>query len=214
MDALLVDLYDTIVWTEWPLVLERLSGRLGIEGRALLRGFEATRTERGTGRFGSVQGDLRAVVTACGGTPDEALLAELAAESVTFLQRNIRLYDDVLPVLRRARAAGTRVAVVSNCDHATRPVIDGLGLGQEVDALVLSFEVRSVKPEARIFGVALERLGAAAGKSVFVDDQARYLDGAAALGIRTFRMARERHYGERSEPGPHPVISSLTALFE
>jgi HAD superfamily hydrolase (TIGR01509 family) len=212
VDALLVDLYDTIAWTEWRVLYERLALRLGVDPGALLRAFALTSANRSTGKYGSVGGDLAAVAAVCGIVAHEAVLAEVAADTVRYLQDSVRLYDDVLPVLRSLRSSGTRLAVVSNCDHATRPVIEALGLEHEVDSVVLSFEVASVKPDAPIFLEALRRLRVPPNRSVFVDDQPRYLDGAAALAIHTMRIARSVSYGEPSEPSAHPVIPDLTPL--
>jgi putative hydrolase of the HAD superfamily len=209
--ALFLDLYDTIVWTDWLAMSRLLESRLGVDGATLMRAFDTTRAHRGIGRYGDVAGDLGAIATACGvaGGP---VLAALAADTVTLMQRSVRLYDDVLPVVQELQTDGIRVAVISNCDHATRPVVDGLGLGAHFDAVVLSCEVASLKPEPAIFVEALRRLEATATDSVFVDDQAAYLDGAAALGMRTFRMARP---GSGDAPGSdaHPIITDLSQLL-
>jgi HAD superfamily hydrolase (TIGR01509 family) len=212
MRALLVDLYDTIVRADWSELATLLSARLGLEPGALRRAFDVTRPDRGAGRFGGVTGNLAALAGACGVNAEAPLLAELADEAVAFLRRNTHLYDDVLPALRRLRAGGTAVALVSNCDHATRPLLETLELEREMDALVLSFEVGSVKPEARIFREALDQLGATPDEATFVDDQPDYLDGAARLGLRTFRMVRGATDPFLHAPGAHPVITSLDAL--
>jgi len=212
VDALLVDLYDTIVWGDWPRLSGHLAGRLGVDIVTLRVGLEATHAGRSTGRYGSVAGDLAAVAEACGMVTREPFLSELVTDVVGFLQQNVHLYDDVLPVLRRLRSSGTRVALVSNCDHATRPVVDALGLEREVDSVLLSCEVGSAKPDAGIFLEALRRLQVAADASAFVDDQPVYLDGAAALGIRTFRIVRDPARRGASKDDTHPVIADLTQL--
>jgi hypothetical protein len=74
MKTLLVDLYDTIAWVEWPTLSERLAARLGVGAERLRRAFDLTRSDRGTGRFGSVAGDLAAVAAACGIIADDAFL--------------------------------------------------------------------------------------------------------------------------------------------
>jgi HAD superfamily hydrolase (TIGR01509 family) len=211
VNALLVDLYDTIVRADWSDLGAHLARRLGTDPAAVQRAFDSTRPQRAVGRFGSVAGNLAALAAACGVTPAEALLHDLAAEAVATLRQSARLYDDVLPVLRRLRAGGTAVALVSNCDHATRPLVDALGLEREVDAVILSFEVGSMKPEARIFREALDHLHATTDETVFVDDQPAYLDGAARLGIRTVLMVRDPA-GPPPAAGPHPVITSLEEL--
>ena len=51
---------------------------------------------------------------------------------------------------------------------------------------------------------------------MFVDDQARYLDGAAALGIGTFIVLRhDAAPGEGvSRPGGHAVLRDLRSLLD
>ena len=49
---------------------------------------------------------------------------------------------------RRCASAGVRVAAVSNVGFDLRPVLDGLGLLEHLDAVVLSYEVGAVKPDA------------------------------------------------------------------
>ena len=50
---------------------------------------------------------------------------------------------------------------------------------------------------------------------MFVDDQARYLDGAAALGIGTFIVLRRAAPGEGvSRPGGHAVLRDLRSLLD
>ncbi len=89
-------------------------------------------------------------------------------------------------------------------------MLANLDLEREVDATVLSCEVHSLKPDAAIFEQALKRLGATAAEAVFVDDQARYLDGARALGIGTVQIVRAPSHGEPSEGDTHRVVTSLT----
>src|SRR5207342_2751758 len=84
-----------------------------------------------------------------------------------------------------------RTAIVSNCDHATRPIVDDLGLEHEADAIVLSFEVGIAKPDPGIYRAALAALDARPEEAVFVDDQAWYCEGAEAVGIRSFLIVRE-----------------------
>ena len=220
MKALLVDLYDTLVWTDWRALGQLLAARLGVDGATLLRAFETTSVGRGSGHYGSVRGDLAAIVAAAGGqglapTPgsaDEAFLAALETELLGFLKNATHLYEDVRPVLRAVRASGTRVAIVSNCDHATRPLLESLGLAGDVDATVLSFEVASLKPHAAIFEHALARLGVGAEDAVFIDDQPRFLDGARALGMRTLQITRTPGFAPPAAAEPHPLIADLTQL--
>ncbi len=215
MEAALIDLFDTLVWSEWRDLRSGLAEALGVPERVLIRAYEATYGPRQTGAFGSAEGDVAALVRACGLEPEPAFVRRITELIAAHLDGRVHLYDDALPTLRELRARGVRTAVVSNCDHFAGPLVDELGLREEVDALVLSFEVGSHKPEPGIYLAALAAVGVAPERAVFVDDQPPYLDGAAALGIRTLfiRRGREPWEGHR-DPGLHPEISSLAELLE
>jgi putative hydrolase of the HAD superfamily len=215
--AVLIDLYDTLVWSDWPVMRAELEERLGIGEAELIRSFVRTRPARSVGAFGSAEGDLRAVLEDAGLDPDPEVVRELSRERVErFLVTGVHLWEDSIPTIRALRDRGVRVAVVSNCDHATRPVVERLGLVEETDAIVLSFEVRVAKPDPGIYLAALDRLGAAAGESVFVDDQAEYCDGATALGIDALLLLRDGATPAEgvSVSGGHRVIRDLRALLE
>lgn len=210
--AVLLDLYDTLAWTEWPAMRGYVERRVGVSEARLLDAYVRTRPERSLGRFGGLEGDLRAVLQAAGVDPDPGTIRDLVERTETFLAEGVHLWDDALPVLRGLRERGVRTAIVSNCDHGTRGVVERLGLEEETDAVLLSFEVGTAKPDAGIYRAALEALGAAAHESLFVDDQVPYCDGAAALGLRTALLARDPEADLGS--GAHRVIRSLGELLD
>ena len=190
--AVLLDLYDTLAWTEWPTMRAELEDRFGVSEGELLRAFTTTRQARSTGAYGSAEGDLAAVLEAAGVPADPELVHELNETRMkAFAENGVHLWEDSIPTLRALRARGLRTAIVSNCDHSTRPIVDELGLEREADAVVLSFEVGVAKPDAGIYRAALDALGARPEEAVFVDDQAWYCEGAEAIGIRSFMIERE-----------------------
>lgn len=125
---------------------------------------------------------LRTVERCPGVDPDlaEALYAVMPDQWTAF--------EDTAPVLAALREAGVRTAIVSNVGFDLRPVIARNGI--VVDALVMSYEVGSVKPDRGIFAHALESLGATAQEALMVGDSWRDDAGAAALGIRTLLLPR------------------------
>lgn len=190
--AVLIDLYDTLAWTDWPTMRAELEERFGISELELLRAFTTTREARSIGAYGSAEGDLKAVLEAAGVRAGADLVHELnEARARALAENGVHLWNDSIRTLRELRGRGIRTAVVSNCDHATRPIVDDLGLGREVDAIVLSFEVGVAKPDAGIYRAALDALGARPEEAVFVDDQAAYCEGAEALGIRSLLIVRD-----------------------
>jgi putative hydrolase of the HAD superfamily len=212
VDAVLLDLYDTLVRTHWGQLSERITAELDIDKADLFRAYELTRAARGVGIYGSVRGDMTAIVEAVGVDPDAELIERLLAMEREFSETGVELWEDSLPVVRELRARGAKTALISNCSHSTRPIVDRLEIDAEFDAILLSFEVGMHKPDPAIYREALRRLGdVSPDRAVFVDDQPAYCDGAAALGIETFLI--DRSGDGTPDLNGHRVIRDLRALL-
>lgn len=79
-------------------------------------------------------------------------------------------YPDTAPALAALRAAGVKVAVVSNIGFDLRPLFDAWGLTGLVDAFVLSYEVGRCKPDPGIFLRACGMLGVDPEQALMVGD--------------------------------------------
>ena len=214
-DAVLLDLYDTIVWSEWFRLRDAIAARIGddMEADRLQKAFEQTRPARGVGAFGSVEGDMAAVLEAAGVPPDATLVDELVELERVHLANGVHLYDDVFPSLASLRDRGVKTALVSNCSHSTRPVVERLGLDAVFDRVVLSFEVRAMKPDPAIYRATLEQLGSVAPeRAVFVDDQPTYCDGATAIGLDARLILRKNEDVPPDRHG-HQVVTDLRWLL-
>ncbi|MGW1795067.1 HAD family hydrolase [Streptomyces sp. NPDC001984] len=93
-------------------------------------------------------------------------------------------YPDTAKVLRTLRERGIGVGVVSNIGWDLRPVFREHGLDGCVDTYVLSYEHGIQKPDARLFSVACEALGADPRDVLMVGDSRPADGGAAALGCQ------------------------------
>jgi len=96
-----------------------------------------------------------------------------------------RRYDDAVPALRRARAAGLLTAVLTNGDaEQQRGKVERTGLAGEVDVLVASSELSAGKPDPRAYAEALARVGVGAHEAVMVGDSlVDDVRGALAAGL-------------------------------
>ena len=113
-------------------------------------------------------------------------------------------YDDTVPMLRALREHGVRVCLLSNAGLPIRTVLDHDGLTPWIDGVVLSYEVGCVKPDPRIFEVAVATLRLPAADCLMVGDSANDDGGATRLGIRTLILPRTR--------GRVHGLSAVTAL--
>ena len=212
--AVLFDLYDTLAWSDWPSHASFIAEQLGVDVSDVVAAYDRLRERRDGGYFTDPVSVLLEVMEFCGVEADSADAEHLARMEADLLAGHVTLYEDSIPALRELRRHGVLTAVVSNCSPSTRPVVERLGLEDETDAVVLSYEVGMSKPQPGIFAATLERLGTTADVAVFVDDRSDYLDGAANLGMGTFRIERSHAFGEEVAGGPHPVVGDLRELLE
>jgi HAD superfamily hydrolase (TIGR01509 family) len=213
-DAVLLDLYDTVVWSEWFRLRDAIVARIGddMEADRLQKAFEQTRPARGVGEFGSVEGDMSAVLQAAGVPYDATLVDELIELERVHLANGVHLYDDALPVLASLRERGVKTALVSNCSHSTQPVVERLELESAFDRVILSFEVGAMKPDPAIYRATVEQLGIPAERAVFVDDQPQYCDGATAIGLDACLILRANE-DVPADQHRHEVVTDLRWLL-
>ncbi len=86
--------------------------------------------------------------------------------------------------LERLRAAGVRLAVVSNSDGRAATALAAGGLLDAFEFVIDSGEVGVEKPDPRIFQIALDRLGLSAADALYVGDLYEVdVVGARAAGL-------------------------------
>lgn len=83
------------------------------------------------------------------------------------------------------RAAGTRVAILSNAGFDYGSVLRYSPAGRLAEQVFVSAELGLVKPDPEIYRVVARELGIEPAEMVFIDNKAANTDAAAALGIAT-----------------------------
>ncbi len=81
-----------------------------------------------------------------------------------------------------------KIGLISNAWSDLRDFIVRQGFDDAFDAMVISAEVGVVKPEARIYRVALEKLGVAPEEAVFLDDFFENVEGAQQVGMHAIHF--------------------------
>ncbi|MGZ6255426.1 MAG: HAD family hydrolase [Candidatus Limnocylindria bacterium] len=140
---------------------------------------------------------------------DTILAAQYAPESW-------ELYPDVLPTIRELRELGMRLGIVSDWGSNLLHIVDGLGLGEELDFVIASGAAGVSKPDPAIFRLAASRAGVPMGESLMVGDSYRAdVEGARLAGMDGI-LIRRPEWRERGEvvPAEARVIASLAELPE
>lgn len=103
----------------------------------------------------------------------------------------VRPDGSVLGALDRLRAAGVRVALVSDAGFDDVECWPASRLAERMDAVVFSYEIGIRKPDRRIYEHALAAVGVEASDAIFVGDGGSDEHrGARALGMGTVLVTR------------------------
>ena len=156
---------------------------------------------------------LRALLEAGG------MEAEIARSMIAPLRRAhdvFNLWRRVPPgtaeALRRARATGMRVAVVSNSEGKLPELFERVGLGPHIELVVDSHHEGVRKPDPELFRRALARLGVDAAQSVYLGDIPGVdVVGARAAGIDAVLVDPLGFYGGYEGA---PVVASVAEYVE
>ena len=176
--AVFFDLGGVVIRTEYQAPREHLAERLNTTYEDLNRiVFESDTSRRASIGELTTEAHWEAVTRKVGRPASEAgiIRQEFFAGDIV----DIELLDFIRS-LRPRRKTG----VISNAWPDLRQYLTEKKAVDAFDALVISAEVGIMKPEPKIYQMALEKLGVTAPEAAFVDDTPVNVDAARALGMQ------------------------------
>jgi putative hydrolase of the HAD superfamily len=118
-----------------------------------------------------------------------------AAAAVAEWQRHRGYVDqEVLAFVRDVRGAGKPVGLATNATDLLRGDLAALGLADEFDAVLSSWELKIHKPAPEFFAAACEALGEDPQWVLFVDDDDRAIRAARAAKMLAYRWTWQREF--------------------
>jgi putative hydrolase of the HAD superfamily len=221
LDETLLDgsrLQETVVKT-----CGQLAKATGIDAKSLLeaniRAFQSYWPEVEEGwTLGTLSGRevseevWRRTLLACG--RDDEPSVQLATETHSQLRRNsLRLFDDVEELFKSIKSR-IRLAIITNgASDTQRGSLRLLGIENLFDAIVISGEFGSAKPDTSIFNSATEKLGVKKENACHVGDSLKTdVVGAIGAGITAVWLNRTGIQKKEGDPIPDHEIRSLREL--
>lgn len=179
--------------------VSELAKDAGLGTQEFLRWFWHHRLAYDRGDFTN-EGYWRAIGNATGKTYTAEQVASFVDQDCRFW---LKLDEPMLEWNRTLRKQGYRTAVLSNMPEPLGVYLyQHTRLFEEFDAVTLSYEVRSAKPEAKIYRSCLASLEVRAGDALFLDDKEPNVHAAQATGLhsvvyssRAKFAGREKIYG-------------------
>jgi putative hydrolase of the HAD superfamily len=186
-EAVIFDLYETLITHFNPHRTPRpsVARRLGIDDDVFLQVWRRVYDDRNSGTIPDYRSALRQVVQSLGRSPDEALLQRLDEDHTAGHRRLfLRIEDEIVQMLATLQGASMTLGLISNTTPEEVMGWEDCELMPYFGQVVFSYQVGLVKPDARIYRLACERLGVSPSRALFVGDGGdNELAGAAEAGL-------------------------------
>jgi epoxide hydrolase-like predicted phosphatase len=133
-------------------------------------------------------------------TPDELWrhvleALKLAAGDRSWLEKAFfggdRMDEGLVDYVRSLRPR-YKTGLISNAWNDLRALLRRWNIADAFDAVLVSGEVHTMKPDPHIYLLALERLGVQASEAVFIDDNPKNVEGARAVGMAGIRFIHRK----------------------
>ncbi len=186
--AVIFDLFGTLAQNVTPAerdeAARRIAAALPVPQDDFLRLWQETSSMRDRGHFDSFEANLQYIFAALCVNVDD-IHVEAASRIRHGLMRKMLLpVQGAVETLSRVTAGGFIVGVVSNCSAPIPDLWRETPFAAFVNQAVFSSAERVVKPDPRIYRVALTRLGVKANESLYIGDGDNdELVGAAQVGM-------------------------------
>ncbi len=175
--AAFFDLGGVIVRTEYQTPRQRLAERLGMEYEELEKlVFASSSSQQASLGQISAEQHWESVAKRLG-----RLASEAPRMREEFFAGDI-VDRDLLDFIRALRPR-IYTGIISNAWPDLREYIVKQKFDDAFDHLVISAEVGVMKPEARIYQIALEQAGVSPSEAVFVDDMPVNIEACQAVGM-------------------------------
>lgn len=187
-DAAVFDLFGTLV--DNPLNEERMQAHremanvLSIPVETVQQEWWKTMRERDAGIYGGVREDIKHICNQIGLqlTPEQVEAG--VKVRLGFYRQLFNPRPGAVEMLTRLKEIGLKLALVSDCGYEVSVLWEETFLASLIDVPVLSCREKVVKPNPRIYQIALERLGVEPSRCLYVGDGgSRELTGALKLGM-------------------------------
>lgn len=220
-EAVIFDLFGTLVDNfsprEYEMVLVEMASVLSASSDDFVKLWSNISEERMKGTIQSPEAAIDHVCRILGVHPEDAHINLAAQIKFDVTKRKImRPKTDAVEILSRLKSEGYKTGLISNCSTETPTLWKDTPLFPIIDAAVFSCSVGLMKPEPRIYQIAVEQLEVIPENCLYVaDGMEQELAGASRVRMHPvlIQIPSDDDHDPYLEEWDGPVISSLTEVL-
>jgi putative hydrolase of the HAD superfamily len=216
MEAVLFDLYQTLVYEKDKRYYAALTEVLGVEHALFMKAYNYYGTASMTGELPSMAHRVHASCQAIRSGHNFEDAWHAVVSTLHHYYESIALYADAEHVARTALANGYRLAIVSNASRYSWEVVRRYPFFSEFEDIVFSCDLGVMKPHPRMYLEACSRMRLNPEDCYFVGDGGHEeMKGARELGMKTVLVKRPEVRNYTAEDCTHAVytVSSLETAY-
>ena len=175
--------------------------------------------QRATGKLKTERQMLESMVDGLPFSVSENQLEKLVEIRNNRYQKSLTdIHPDILSTLKQLKESGIKLCLVSNADIIDKQYWGISPLKEYFDAVIFSCDVGIVKPDGKIYQLAMEKLNVSAADSIFAGDGgSNELYGAKAAGMATvlteFLTQKDRQTKEKIAESADFIISDFKEIL-
>ena len=175
--------------------------------------------QRATGKLKTERQMLESMVAGLPFSVSENQLEKLVEIRNDRYQKSLTdIHPDILSTLKQLKESGIKLCLVSNADIIDKKYWGISPLKEYFDAVIFSCDVGIVKPDGKIYQLAMEKLSVSPAESIFAGDGgSNELYGAKAAGMTTvlteFLIVKDRQAKEKITESADFIISDFKEIL-
>lgn len=175
--------------------------------------------QRATGKLKTERQMLESMVDGLPFSVSENQLEKLVEIRNNRYQKSLTdIHPDILSTLKQLKESGIKLCLVSNADIIDKKYWGISPLKEYFDAVIFSCDVGIVKPDGKIYQLAMDKLNVSAADSIFAGDGgSNELYGAKSVGMATvlteFLTQKDRQTKEKIAESADFIISDFKGIL-
>ncbi len=190
--GIIFDLYDTLIYLEneeYKRQEEIFAAEVGVDFDLYRTVWRKYMPHRMRGDIKTLRDMVKVLLKELKLPYNQRKLNRLEKMQVDTLMSTIRFYPDVDNLLSHLKDRGFLLTLLSNTSHNSENVLEIIPWMHYFDHVVLSHKIGIIKPDPRIYLIALTNMGMKPDDCLFVGDGGSMeLEGASNVGMITAKV--------------------------
>jgi putative hydrolase of the HAD superfamily len=220
--AVIFDLFGTLIYgssrVESNNNLKRMAAALAVPADEFINLWVSRMKNRMNGTLKNYQNCIRDMCQEFGVLVDDDKVEQAASIRFEMSKREVLApREGAIETLSRLKAKGYQTGLISNCSSEVVTVWKDSPLAPLLDVTIFSCIAGMLKPDTRIYQMAVEKLAVKPRECMYIaDGMEQELTSAEKLGMHAvlIRMSGENDYAAYREEWRGPVISSLKDVLK